>query len=100
MPCDDGFDDDGDGLRDTADPGCFGPSWPWEDPACDDDLDNDNDGKIDWDGGTGGGTPDPQCGGEAHWNREHVSTGHKSCGLGFELAFLLPLLARLRHRRR
>ena len=93
-PCDDGFDSDGDGLVDWPDdPGCKDLTWLYENPACDDGLDNDGDGKIDWDGGPGGGPLDPQC--TAAWrNRE------RSCGIGFELAFVVPVLAQLRRIRR
>lgn len=94
-PCDDGFDNDGDGLVDfPADPGCRVPSSPVEDPQCSDGIDNDGDGRIDWDGGPGGGLPDTVC--VAAW----VKSESPTCGLGFELALLLPLLARLRFRRR
>jgi hypothetical protein len=59
--CDDGADNDGDGLSDLADPGCLSQvSGPSEDnllPACDDGFDNDNDGKTD--------TKDPGCKGKA-----------------------------------
>jgi hypothetical protein len=65
-----------------------------ENPACDNDLDDDGDGRIDWDGGSDGGTPDPQCDNKP-WRKKESS----GCGLGFELALLLPLLARLRRRR-
>ena len=62
-----------------------------EDPACQDGIDNDGDGAIDWNGGAGGGTPDPQC--ITAWHtRETTSSG---CGLGFEVVFLAPLGARL-----
>jgi hypothetical protein len=91
--CDNGLDDDGDGLPDfPLDPGCKDPIWTTESPACNNNLDDDSDGKIDWNGGSGGGTPDPQC--TSAW-RMTEKTG---CGLGFELVLLLPLLARLRRR--
>jgi len=91
--CDNGLDDDGDGLPDfPLDPGCKDPVWTTESPACNNNLDDDSDGKIDWNGGSGGGTPDPQC--TSAW-RMTEKTG---CGLGFELVLLLPLLARLRRR--
>ncbi len=93
--CDDGFDDDGDGLIDMADPGCGSPLGI-ENPACDDDLDNDGDGKIDWDGGSGGGTADPQCN-VGYKNRESLAGA--GCGLGMELALVVPLLGALRRRR-
>jgi len=59
-------------------------------PHCSDGVDNDGDGGIDWDGSP----PDPQCDGPEGRERR------RSCGLGFELAALLPVLARLRRRRR
>jgi DNA-binding beta-propeller fold protein YncE len=62
--CDDGLDNDGDGLWDDAgvapDPGCDGPGDDTEtaqDAPCDDGLDNDGDRKIDF-RPTGG---DPGC---------------------------------------
>jgi hypothetical protein len=63
---------------------------------CDDDVDNDGDGKIDFDGGPGGGAPDPNC--SSAWdNRErvHQTTG---CGIGPELVLLLPLVYWLKRR--
>lgn len=96
LPCDDGFDNDGDLLRDSSDPGCRSPSWMREDPACDDGIDNDGDTGIDWDGGPGAGPIDPECVGRP-WA---VSELPPLCGLGFELVLVLPLLARLRLRRR
>jgi hypothetical protein len=99
-PCDDGLDNDGDGLVDAGnDPGCRNASSTLEDPRCDDDDDNDGDGRIDWDGdpegnGDGPGLPDSQCP-DAWRNKERAGR----CGLGFELVLLLtPLLAW--HRRR
>jgi hypothetical protein len=68
--------------------------------ACGDGFDNDTDGLIDFDGGAqyNGGVPltapDPQCQGDA-WRRERT----RSCGLGFELVLLVPVLAALRRRR-
>ncbi len=56
-PCDDGFDNDGDGLIDLADLGCQMAASPREDPQCNDGIDNDGDGLIDLD--------DPGCGGDA-----------------------------------
>ncbi len=130
--CSDGLDDDGDGLVDLADPGCYGPGDPFEtnalvacddgfdndadglvdwgydpgcalvtslkeNPACDDDLDNDGDGAIDWDGGVGAATPDPQCT-SGPWR--DLESSPPSCGLGFEISLLAPLLARLARLRR
>ncbi len=63
---------------------------------CNDGIDNDGDGLVDWDGGGLGG-PDPQCLG-SKLGRE----GLRLCGIGFEVALVLPLLAlarRLRARR-
>jgi uncharacterized membrane protein len=95
-PCDNGLDDDGDGLFDfPLDPGCKDPTWTLENPACDNDVNDDADGKIDWDGGPGGGPPDPQCVGKP-WQKSENPT----CGFGAELVLLLPLLSRLRRRRR
>jgi arylsulfatase A-like enzyme len=91
--CGDGVDNDGDGLVDLADLGCASATWPREDPQCDDNVDNDGDGRIDWDGGAGG-PADPDC--TSPSRRSEASP--RSCGLGFELAFLLPLLYGLRRR--
>jgi hypothetical protein len=90
--CSDGFDNDGDGAVDyPADIGCKDPSWPTENPECDDGIDNaDNDDPplADWDG-AGLGDPDPQC--MAAWDKSETPTP-PACGLGGELALLLPLL--------
>jgi hypothetical protein len=103
LPCDDGFDDDGDGAVDyPEDVGCGAPGSAQEDSQCSDGLDNDGDGGIDWDGGAwiNGGVPlgpaDVHCATGAD-NREKSNA---SCGLGFELTFLLPALAALRRRLR
>lgn len=48
--------------------------------ACDDEIDNDGDGRIDLD--------DPKCLG--------ADDPYEACGLGFEVALLLPLFVRLR----
>lgn len=92
--CDDGLDDDGDGAIDyPADLGCRGPTSVIENPECQDGLDNDRDGKIDFDGGAsanGGvssGPPDSaQC--KDSWSRTEAS----HCGLGAELALVMPFL--------
>lgn len=92
--CSNGVDDDGDGHTDFPDdPGCFDAA-SIEDPACDDDVDNDGDGKIDWDGGAGGGMPDPHC--KHGWQDRELP----GCGLGFELVLALAPLALAARRRR
>ncbi len=53
--------------------------------VCDDGLDNDGDGLVDF-------PADPQCGAVFPDNSEAPTV----CGIGFELAFLLPLLMALR----
>jgi hypothetical protein len=102
LVCDDGVDGDGDGFVDfPADPGCHSPTSPLENPKCQDGVDNDADGRIDFDGGASlnGGTPlttpDPQC--PTAYRDSEVKP---SCGLGFEVALLLPPLMALRRRRR
>jgi hypothetical protein len=99
--CSNGLDDDGDGFTDhPADPGCASPTSSLESPKCQDGVDNDGDGLIDFDGGASlnGGTPltapDPNCS-AASRNAEKKS----SCGLGFEVALVLPALLGLRNRR-
>ncbi len=120
LPCDNGLDDDGDGWIDFdpttfaspgdattdpaggGDPGCAGPSAPTEAPACQNGIDDaDGDDAVDFDGGrsvngvTDPAGPDPQCIGRPWRNRE---TTH-GCGIGSEIALLLPALAYLRGRR-
>jgi hypothetical protein len=51
IACSDGIDDDGDGLVDLDDPGCYTPTDAFETNAiagCDDGFDNDGDGLVDW----------------------------------------------------
>ena len=56
--CDNGLDDDGDGLVDLKDPGCFGDRRGAERrPQCADGVDNDGDGLVD--------AKDPNCGSDA-----------------------------------
>ncbi len=86
--CYDGLDNDGDGHFDfPADPGCASGLGATEAPACDDDVDNDADGKIDWDGGAAGGAPDPTC----VTGAATTEGTFRSCGIGPELALVLPL---------
>jgi len=94
--CNDGFDNDGDGLTDFAggDVGCPTNSSTVEDPQCEDGRDNDLDGVLDWDGG-GAGPADATCAGSPTGSVEAPPT-NPACGLGPELALLLPLLARRR----
>ena len=111
LACDDGADNDGDGRSDfdaatfadptagAGDPGCAAPD-AREDPACQDGIDNDGQPGTDYDGGVSAGVAgdpngaDPQC--TAPWQGRESSS---RCGLGFELALVLPLLQRA-HRRR
>ena len=61
--------------------------------ACSNGVDDDGDGEVDWDGG-GVGAADPGCGGNPNRNDERAA----ACGLGGELALLLPALAAIRRR--
>jgi hypothetical protein len=101
--CSDGLDDDGDGLVDFPDdPGCRDADQNTENPNCQDGIDNDGDGGTDFDGGEsalgpGNGDPDgpdPQCVGKP-WRKGESAGG---CGLGFEVALVLGLLAWRRRR--
>jgi YVTN family beta-propeller protein len=118
--CNDGIDNDGDGLIDHVaagggDPGCAGPTYTRENPQCQDGIDNDGQPGIDFDGGAfldrdndgfidaafNPGTPpvgaaDPDCAGRPGGSRERG----RSCGLGFEIVLIAPLLVRLMTRPR
>jgi glucose/arabinose dehydrogenase len=98
--CENGLDDDGDGLVDWApepgqgDPGCLDDEGMLEDPACQNGLDDDGDGRVDFDGGVSvngppGTTPDYDCVGTPYRSRERIG-----CGLGFELLAVLLALRR------
>ncbi|HEX7829798.1 MAG TPA: hypothetical protein VF787_09080 [Thermoanaerobaculia bacterium] len=69
-PCNDGIDNDGDGLIDAgSDPGCRGSIYGVEQPQCSDGFDNDGDLAVDW-------PADPHCWGpndnlEANYNGPH-----------------------------
>jgi len=86
--CSDGVDNDGDGLVDLGDPGCFNADSNIENPQCSDGVDNDGDGLVD--------AGDPNCSGPTD-NRERPNP---ACGIGFELSLLLPLVGALRRRRK
>jgi formylglycine-generating enzyme required for sulfatase activity len=85
--CDDGVDNDGDGLVDLNDPGCPASGATPENPPCDDGVDNDGDGFVDF--------ADPQCT-PASPHREAAL----GCGLGAELTLAIALWAFVTGRRR
>ncbi|MDG2051519.1 MAG: PQQ-dependent sugar dehydrogenase [Myxococcota bacterium] len=94
--CSDGVDNDADGLVDYPnDPGCASALSEWEVPLCDDGFDNDLDGEID--------TEDGECSDRSR-NIETDSVDLRGvdagdeifCGLGAEVAFILPFFMQLR----
>jgi hypothetical protein len=75
----------------------------YEVAACADGLDNDGDGLVDFDGGATAGltplaSPDPTCT-SALGGAEAPPPPSSGCGVGPELALLLPALLALRRRR-
>ncbi len=85
--CEDGLDNDGDGLVDASDPGCRDANWGLENPGCDDGIDNDLDGLTDM--------ADSDCG--SPWSDNELAAA-SACGLlGIEI---LPVLAWAAVRRR
>jgi hypothetical protein len=94
--CGNGVDDDGDGLVDhPADPGCSSPFDEGElsTVQCDNGRDDDGDGTIDWRGDASG---DPDC--YAISDRSELPSPPPGCGLGPELAVLVPALWWMRRR--
>jgi hypothetical protein len=89
VACDDGIDNDRDGLEDfPADPGCGSAIFVRENPQCNDGLDNDGDGQAD--------LTDAAC--ARPWLNRETS----GCGLGFEgvgVAVLVHAAARRQRRR-
>ena len=89
-----------------GDPGCQDPSSGTESPQCQDGVDNDGDGSMDYDAGysangspTDPPVPDPQCVAKPWRNREAAyPRSSYPCGLGAELALLLPALMWMRRR--
>ncbi len=100
--CDDGLDNDGDGMTDLVDPVCAGlPERVWEQAACQDGLDNDGDGTLDFDGGLSTlgrvvAEPDPRCLG-LPWV---ILEGPIVCGMGFEVVLVVGLWHVVRRRNR
>jgi hypothetical protein len=124
LPCDDGVDNDGDATADFVeagggDPGCRSPTAVAENPQCQDGLNNDGQAGIDFDGGDSldidprdglidaqfnattpaVGAADPECA-VAYRNKETPNPPGGGCGLGAELALVMPLLGVAASRRR
>jgi hypothetical protein len=109
--CDDGIDNDGDGRIDYAlaapassldDPGCGAHTGTLEDPKCQNGLNDDGQPGVDFDGGASlglSGAADPQCTSSSLNSETPPLPPGPACGLGPELAALLPLLEALRRRR-
>jgi hypothetical protein len=125
-PCDDGVDNEPvpDGLVDfradgSGDPGCRSPYYVTESPQCQDGINNDAQEGIDFDGGQsihgacsgapggcppgvsdpegdGIANPDAQCVGKP-WRMQELQP--RPCGLGTEMALLVPPLMWLSRRR-
>jgi hypothetical protein len=85
--CSDGEDNDGDGSIDMDDPGCIVPYGSPENPQCDNGIDDDQNGLVDAD--------DPKC--TANWPYWEAPL---ACGLGAEMAVLVPLIRLAARRRR
>lgn len=98
IACSDGLDNDGDDFTDyPGDMGCGGPGSATESSECSDGIDNDDDGAIDYAGGYDGEEwkpADGNCLGYPFVDDESLVV----CGLGFEIALLLPALMLLRRK--
>ena len=94
--CDDGVDNDGDGVSDTADPGCTGPTDETETAdrgagrllsQCDDGVDNDGDGLVDF---RADGSGDPGCASPGDGDERGSSDGPRVQQLQASLVPLFP----------
>jgi hypothetical protein len=95
--CSDGVDNDGDGEIDyPTDPGCASGTEDNELSSlqCDNGSDDDSDGRIDW---RSDGSGDQQC--VSLTDNKESAGGGVGCGLGPELALVIPTLLALRCRR-
>lgn len=98
-PCNDGLDNDGDGLIDVeADPGCEHRVASREDPPCQDGLDNDADGEVDFDGGASANDGVALAEAEAICGFPWTRHERRACGLGGEAASIVALVRFLRRR--